>query len=66
MISAQELEVLEEERKEEAKQAVAAVEVAEAAAVLEAVDLLFSKSNSSEKSPPGVLGQVVMKTETGR
>eukprot|EP00435_Cladocopium_sp_Y103_P033486 s2534_g8.t1 len=56
---------MEEQRKEEAKQAVAAVEVAETAAVLEAVEQLFSNSNSSAESPPGVLGQVVMKTETG-
>ena len=55
---------MEAQRKEEAKQAVAAVEAAETAAVLEAFSQIFSSGNRSD-TPPGVLGEALMKTDAG-
>eukprot|EP00434_Breviolum_minutum_P033670 symbB.v1.2.029794.t1/scaffold3289.1/size59672/3 len=63
-ISPAELEAMEAQRKEEAKQAVAAVEAAETAAVLEAFSQIFSSGNRSD-TPPGVLGEALMKTDAG-
>ena len=58
---------MEAQRKEEAKQAVAAVEAAETAAVMEAFSQIFSSAGSGNRSdtPPGVLGEAVMKTDAG-
>ena len=57
---------MEAQRKEEAKQAVAAVE-AETAAVLEALSQIFSSVGSGNRSdtPPGVLSEALMKTDAG-
>jgi len=55
---------MEARRKEEAKQAVAAVEAAETAAVLEAFSQIFSSGNRSD-TPPGLLGEALMKTDAG-
>ena len=50
---------MEEQRKEEARQAVAAVEAAESAAVLEAFNQIFNGGGNNSNTLPGVLGEVV-------
>ena len=58
---------MEAQRKEEAKQAVAAVEAAEKAAVLEAFSQIFNSAGSGNRSdtPPGVLGEALIQTDIG-
>jgi len=59
---------MEERRKEEAKQDVAAVEAAETAALQEALpQILNGGGNGGNRPdpPPGVLGQAVVKTDAG-
>lgn len=56
---------MEEQRKEEARQAVAAVEAAESAAVLEAFNQIFNGGGNNSNALPGVLGEVVVKTDAG-
>ena len=57
---------MEAQRKEEAKQAVAAVEAAEMAAVLEAFSQIFNSTGSGNRSDtPGVLGEALLKTDVG-
>ena len=55
---------MEEQRKEEAMQAVAAIEAAETAAVLEAFARIFNGANRSELLPR-VLGEAEVQTEAG-
>ena len=57
---------MEAQRKEEAKQAVAAVEAAEKAAVLEAFSQIFNSVGSGNRSDtPGVLGEALIRTDIG-
>ena len=67
-ISPAEMEAMEAQRKEEAKQAVAAVEAAEKAAVLEAFSQIFNSAGSGNRSdtPPGVLGEALIQTDAGQ
>jgi len=57
---------MEAQRKEEAAQAVAAVEAAETEAVLQALSqILNSGGAGGNNTPPGVVGEAVMETDSG-
>ncbi|CAL1152852.1 unnamed protein product, partial [Cladocopium goreaui] len=66
-LTIEELEALEEKRKEEAAQAVAAVEAAENNAVAEAIAAIALQGNASASAPsaPGILGEVTISSEAG-
>eukprot|EP00434_Breviolum_minutum_P040926 symbB.v1.2.036391.t1/scaffold5127.1/size30577/4 len=64
-ISPAELEAMEEQRKEEAMQAVAAIEAAETAAVLEAFARIFNGGANRSELLPRVLGEAEVQTEAG-
>ena len=64
-ISPAELEAMEEQRKEEAMQAVAAIEAAKTAAVLEAFARIFNGGANRSELLPRVLGEAEVQTEAG-